>query len=58
MRQEAIELTKRGIDAARAMGTDLMTLWMGQDWFDYNFQLDYEPSLGLGDRRHPRRCRT
>ena len=41
MRREAIDLTKRGIDAARAMGTDLMTVWLGQDGFDYNFQLDY-----------------
>src|SRR5215211_4309273 len=41
VREEAIDLTKRGIDAARAMGTDLMTLWLGQDGFDYNFQLDY-----------------
>ncbi|MFO1075700.1 MAG: sugar phosphate isomerase/epimerase family protein [Geminicoccaceae bacterium] len=41
VRQEAIELTKRGIDAARAMGCDLMTVWLGQDGFDYNFQLDY-----------------
>jgi len=41
VRQEAIELTKRGIDAARAMGTDLMTIWLGQDGFDYGFQVDY-----------------
>ena len=41
VRQEAIELTKRGIDTARAMGVDLMTIWLGQDGFDYNFQLDY-----------------
>ncbi|PZO80917.1 MAG: hypothetical protein DI629_05560 [Mesorhizobium amorphae] len=41
VRREAIELTKRGIDAARAMGSDLMTIWLGQDGFDYNFQLDY-----------------
>lgn len=41
VRQEAIDLTKRGIDAARAMGADLMTIWLGQDGFDYNFQLDY-----------------
>jgi xylose isomerase len=41
VRQEAIDLTKRGIDAARAMGTNLMTVWLGQDGFDYNFQLDY-----------------
>lgn len=41
VRREAIELTKRGIDAARAMDSDLMTIWLGQDGFDYNFQLDY-----------------
>ena len=41
VRREAVDLTKRGIDAARAMGANLMTLWLGQDGFDYNFQLDY-----------------
>jgi sugar phosphate isomerase/epimerase len=47
VRQEAIELTKRGIDAARAMGADLMTIWLGQDGFDYNFQLDYAQAWDL-----------
>ncbi|MER9197267.1 sugar phosphate isomerase/epimerase [Mesorhizobium australicum] len=42
VRREAIDLTKRGIDAARAMGVNLMTVWLGQDGFDYNFQLNYE----------------
>jgi xylose isomerase len=41
VRREAIDLTKRGIDAARAMGAGLMTLWLGQDGFDYDFQADY-----------------
>lgn len=41
VRREAVELTKRGIDAARTMGSDLMTIWLGQDGFDYNFQVDY-----------------
>jgi len=41
VRREAIDLTKRGIDAARAIGCDLMTIWLGQDGFDYSFQLDY-----------------
>lgn len=41
VRREAINLTKRGIDAARAMGVQLMTVWLGQDGFDYNFQIDY-----------------
>jgi len=42
VRREAIELTKRGIDAVRAMGCSMMTLWMGQDGWDYNFQCDYQ----------------
>lgn len=41
VRQAAIDETKRGIDAGRAMGSRLMTLWMGQDGFDYAFQGDY-----------------
>lgn len=41
VRREAIDLTKRGIDATLAMGADLMTLWLGQDGFDYAFQADY-----------------
>jgi sugar phosphate isomerase/epimerase len=40
-RRAAIDLTKRGIDALAAMGGRLMTLWMGQDGFDYSFQADY-----------------
>jgi xylose isomerase len=41
VRRAAIDLTKRGIDAGRLMGGRLMTLWMGQDGFDYPFQGDY-----------------
>jgi sugar phosphate isomerase/epimerase len=41
VRREAIDLTKRGIDAARAMDAPMMTLWLGQDGFDYAFQCDY-----------------
>jgi xylose isomerase len=41
VRRTAIDLTKRGIDALAAMGGRLMTLWMGQDGFDYSFQADY-----------------
>ncbi|RWO20201.1 TIM barrel protein [Mesorhizobium sp.] len=41
VRREAIDLTKAGIDAAREAGTNLMTLWLGQDGFDYAFQADY-----------------
>jgi sugar phosphate isomerase/epimerase len=41
VRRAAIDLTKRGIDAGAEMGGRLMTLWMGQDGFDYSFQVDY-----------------
>ncbi|MDK4728711.1 sugar phosphate isomerase/epimerase family protein [Rhizobium phaseoli] len=41
VRREAIDLTKKGLDAARAAGSNLMTIWLGQDGFDYAFQADY-----------------
>ena len=41
VRRAAIDLTRRGIDVGREMGTNLMTLWMGQDGFDTSFQADY-----------------
>ena len=41
LRRAAIDLTKRGLDAAAEMGGTLMTLWLGQDGFDYSFQADY-----------------
>ncbi len=42
VRQEAVDLTKRGIDCGLEFGTKLMTIWLGQDGFDYSFQADYE----------------
>ncbi len=42
VRREAIDLTKRGIDAARMMDARMMTLWLGQDGYDYAFQCDYQ----------------
>ena len=41
IRQRAIDLTKRGVDAAAACNAPMITLWMGQDGFDYAFQMDY-----------------
>lgn len=41
IRRKAIDLTKRGIDSLRAVGGRIMTLWLGQDGFDYSFQADY-----------------
>lgn len=42
VRKEAVELTKRGIDCGREFGAHLMTIWLGQDGFDYCFQADYQ----------------
>ena len=42
IRQEAIDLTKKGIDAARESNSNLMTIWLGQDGYDYGFQVDYK----------------
>ena len=41
IRQDAIDLTRRGIDAGRKMGTDLMTIWPGPEGYETNFQVDY-----------------
>ncbi len=41
IRREAIDLTRRGIDCAADLGASQLTLWLGQDGFDYSFQLDY-----------------
>jgi xylose isomerase len=40
-RRKAIDLTKQGLDALAEMGGGVMTLWMGQDGFDYALQADY-----------------
>ena len=42
VRQEAIDLTKKGIDAVRESNSNLMTIWLGQDGYDYGFQVDYK----------------
>jgi sugar phosphate isomerase/epimerase len=41
LRRKAIDMTRRGIDTMRELGGTMMTLWMGQDGFDYSFQADY-----------------
>ena len=41
IRQKAIDFTKRGIDTLQRMSGNVMTLWMGQDGFDYPMQADY-----------------
>lgn len=41
VRKAALDVTKQGIDTCAAMGGKTVTLWMGQDGFDYAFQMDY-----------------
>jgi xylose isomerase len=41
IRRAAIDRTKQGLDSLAAAQGRLMTLWMGQDGFDYSFQVDY-----------------
>lgn len=41
VRRKAIDMTRRGLDCAARLGAGQMTLWMGQDGFDYAFQMDY-----------------
>jgi len=41
VRQKAIDLTRHGIDTAAELGATNMNLWLGQDGFDYTFQVDY-----------------
>ena len=42
VRQEAIDLTKKAIDGLREINSNLLTIWLGQDGFDYGFQVDYK----------------
>ena len=41
VRRRAIDLTRRGIDAAREAGGRMLTIWPGQDGVDHPFQADY-----------------
>lgn len=39
---EAVDLCKGAVDTCRALGGEVVTVWLGFDGFDYPFQLDYE----------------
>ncbi len=41
VRRDAVEISKRGLDAAEDMDAGDVLLWPGQDGFDYPFQADY-----------------
>jgi len=46
IRRQAIELLKRGMDVAAAMGVYEILLWPGQDGYEYPFQADYRRAWG------------
>jgi L-rhamnose isomerase len=45
IRAEAIATLKRGLAVAKAVGSPLVSLWPGQDGFDYPFQVDYRSQV-------------
>lgn len=42
VRRDAIDLCKGAIDACRAIGGKVVTIWQAYDGYDYPFQVDYE----------------
>lgn len=42
VRQAAIDLTKKAMDLLKQTGGDLLTIWLGQDGWEYPFHVDYE----------------
>ena len=42
IRRQAIDLSKRAVEAAHQLGAAYVKFWPGQDGFDYPFQVDYE----------------
>lgn len=41
IRRKAIDETLQAVDTCARLGAGQLTLWMGQDGFDYAFQIDY-----------------
>jgi xylose isomerase len=42
VRKAAIDLTKNAMDVLEGTGADLLTIWLGQDGWEYPFHVDYE----------------
>ena len=42
VRQASIDLTKKAMDLLAQTGGNLLTIWLGQDGWEYPFQVDYE----------------
>lgn len=46
IRREAVEHTKEMMDIASELGCDVVSLWPGQDGYDYHFQANYIDERG------------
>jgi sugar phosphate isomerase/epimerase len=46
IRRQAVDLIKRGMDAAAELGVDEILLWPGQDGYEYPFQSNYDRAWG------------
>ncbi|MBS7644873.1 MAG: sugar phosphate isomerase/epimerase family protein [Candidatus Bathyarchaeia archaeon] len=47
LRREALELTKECMEVSKEVGSNLVNLWLGQDGYDYLFQVDYAKAWDL-----------
>ena len=47
LRREAIKLAEECMEASRELGSNLVNLWLGQDGYDYLFQVDYSKAWNL-----------
>jgi xylose isomerase len=45
VREDAVDTMKHGLAVAREIGSSLVSLWPGQDGFDYPFQVDYASAV-------------
>ena len=41
VRRDAVETVKRAMDMAAQVGSNIVDVWLGQDGYDYPFQVDY-----------------
>jgi len=41
IRRDAVETVNRAMDMAEKVGSNIVDVWLGQDGFDYPFQVDY-----------------
>jgi len=47
IRQEAMNISRRAIEAAGRLGAGIVVFWPGQDGYDYYFQVDYQKKWQL-----------